>query len=87
LSDLVAYLQGYPINRFFRTWKYIRDPTVIQRLLLLLNTAQNMTSEHISEIHKLETYAVGKHGRMYYDRLNGFSWNSAGELMRRRGLI
>ena len=87
LGEQVSYLEGYPIDEFFRTWKHLYDETVIRRLLLLINTAPNATSEYISEIHRLETYAMEQYGRMYSVRLNGFSWENAGELMRNRGLI
>jgi hypothetical protein len=87
LNDIVSYLEGYPIDTFFRTWKHLYDEAVIRRLLLLLNTAPNATAEHITEIHNLETYALEQYGRMYSNRLNVFSWEYAGELMRNRGLV
>jgi len=87
LSDIVPYLEGFPIDCFFRTWKYIKDETVIKRLILLLNTANDATNEYIAEVHKLENYALQQYNRMYQDKLQGFSWSDAGELMRKEGLI
>lgn len=87
LSDLVDFLEGYHMDRFFRTWKYIREDRAIERLLLLINTAPDATLQHISEIHRLEAYSLDQYGRMYFDRLKGFSWEYAGELMRKRGIV
>ena len=87
LGNLVTFLEGYPIDRFFRTWKYIREEKVIERLLLLINTARDVTSQYISEIHRLEASSLEQYGHVYYDRLEGFSWEYAGKLMRKRGLV
>lgn len=81
LSDIVPYLEGFRIDRFFRTWKYIHDESVIKRLILLLNTANDDTSEYIAEIHRLEDCALQKYQRMYQDRFHGFSWEDAEKLM------
>ncbi len=87
LSDLVAYLDDYAIDASFRTWKHINDETVIRRLLLLLITAPDATADYISEIHRLEDFSLKQYGRMYLDRLSGFSWEYAGELMRDKAVI
>ena len=86
LNKQVSFLEGYPIDRFFRTWKYIRDEKVIQRLTLLINSAPDATTTHISEIHQWEAYSLEHYGHMYFDKLEGFSWESALQLMRNRGL-
>jgi hypothetical protein len=87
LSKLTSFFEDYPIDKFFRTWKYIRDEKAIQRLLLLINSAPDATATYISEIHRLEADSLEQYGHMYSDRLEGFSWEYAGELMRNRGLV
>jgi hypothetical protein len=87
LSDIVSYLEGFPIDCFFRTWKHIDDEAVIRRLILLINTAKDATNDHIAEVHRLENIAFEEYGRMYSDRFQGFSWDYARELMDERGLI
>lgn len=87
LNDLGSFLGGYHIDRFFRCWKYIREEEVARRLLLLINSAPNVTAIYISEIHRFEKEALEKYGRMYFDRLQGFSWEYAAGLMKKRGLL
>lgn len=87
LSKQVPFLEGYPIDRFFRTWKYLLDEKVIQRLILLINSAADATAMYVSEIHRWEAYSLEQYGYMYFDKLEGFSWERAGQLMRSRGLI
>lgn len=87
LSKLTSFFEDYPIDKFFRTWKYIRDEKVIRRLLLLINSAPDATATYVSEIHRLEADSLEQYGHMYSDRLEGYSWEIAGELMRNRGLI
>lgn len=86
LRDIVSYLEDYPINRFFY-WKYIEDEKVIERLKLLIDCVPDATDQYIAEIHRLENFSLEKYGHMYYDRSAGFSWEYAGELMRKWGLI
>jgi len=87
LNNLTSFFEDYPIDKFFRTWKYIHDEKVIQRLLLLINSAPDATDTYISEIHRLEADSLEQFGRVYFDRLEGFSWEYAGKLMRTRGLV
>jgi hypothetical protein len=87
LNDLVDFFERFHINRFFRRWKYIQDPKVIRQLRLLINTAPDATADHISEIRRLESYSLKTHGNMYVDRVEGLSWDYAGKLMRKRGII
>ena len=87
LNILTSFFEDYPIDKFFRTWKYIHDEKVIQRLLLLINSAPDATDTYISEIHRLEADSLEQFGRVYFDRLEGFSWEYAGKLMRTRGLV
>jgi len=86
LGDIVSYLEGYPIDRRFY-WKYIEDEKVIKRLKLLIDCVPDATAQYIEEIHRLENFSLEKYGHMYYDRSAGFSWEYAGELMRKWGLI
>jgi len=86
LSDLVDFLDGYPIARFFRGSKGIPEE-VAERLLLLVNSAPDVTSRYISDIKRLEKYSLEQYGHMYSDRLEGFSWEYAAELMKKRGLL
>jgi hypothetical protein len=87
LRNLVDFIQDYPIDKFFYTWKIIENADVIRKLLLLLNSAPDATATHIAEIHNKEVYCMQQFGRMYYDRLAGFSWQYAAQLMRKYGLI
>jgi len=87
LGDLVSFLGGYPIDRFFRCWKYVREEEVVRRLLLLINSAKNATATYISEINHFEKESLEEYETMYFDRLKGFSWEYAAELMKKRGLI
>ncbi len=86
LSKLNEFLEGYPVGKF-RTWRYIEGKKVVWRLLLLINSAPNDTKKYLSEIHKFEAYSLGQYGKMYYNRLQGFSWKYAGELLRKLGLV
>jgi len=86
LSDLLSFFEGYPIDQFFY-WKYIREKKVIERLKLLINSAPDATTQYVAEIHRFEDLSLKQYGRMYSDRLEGFSWKYAGELMRKWGLI
>ena len=86
LSDLVNFLDGYPIDRFFRGSKRIPEE-VAEKLLLLVNSAPDVTSRYVSEINRLEKYSLEQCGKMYLDRLEGFSWEYAAELMKKWGLL
>ena len=87
LGDLVSFFEDYSIDRFFRGWKYIREGKVIERLYLLIHSAPDATAQYVSEIHRLEALSLEQSGHMYFDRLEGFSWKYAGQLMRNQGLI
>jgi hypothetical protein len=87
LNMLTSFFEDYPIQKFFRTWKYIDDQRAIQRLLLLIDSAPDATDQYISEIHRLEKDAMEQYGHMYFDRSEGFSWEAAAKMMKARGLI
>lgn len=87
LTHLGGFLNDESIGRFFRPWKYIRGQEKIEKLLLLINSAPDSTEKYLSEIKRLEAYAVKKYGLMYFDRTEGFSWKSAAQLMKKRGMI
>ncbi len=87
LSDLVSFLNGFPIDRFFRCWKYIQNDDAIRRLLLLINTAPNATAAYVSEIKRLEKESLEQYGHIYSSRLEGFSWKYASELMKKWNLL
>jgi hypothetical protein len=84
LNKLITFMDGFPIDRFFRTWKYLRDEKVIRQLLLLLNTARDSTADYLSEMKCQEEYALEKYGYIYNRRSEGLSWKFAAELMRER---
>lgn len=86
LHDLVSFVEDYSMDQFFY-WKYIRNQKVIQRLKLLIDCVPDATAEYITEIHKFEARSLEQYGFMYYNRLEGFSWKYAGELMSKWGLI
>lgn len=52
LKSLRDYLDGYPIDRFFRTSKYVEEPQA-SPLLKLLKTTPDATSLYLSEIQRL----------------------------------
>jgi len=81
LRDLVPYLNGYPIDTFFRCWKYLPEETA-NRLLLLMNETPDATSQYISEIRRLEQWSLDKYGHVYINRSKGFGWEDAAKLMR-----
>jgi len=81
LRELVPYLNEYPIDTFFRCWKYLPEEIAI-RLLLLINDTPNATAQYVSEIQHLEQRALKKYGYMYLKRSTGFSWNDASRPMR-----
>lgn len=81
LQDLIEYVDGYSIDRFFRTWKYLPH-NVTNRLLKLLNTTPDATSEYISEIKKIEKITLEKNGSIYNNRTTGFSWEDAPSFMK-----
>lgn len=85
-DDLTDFLEGYNLN-FPRAWKYIRDEKVIWRLMLLINSAPNAMKTYLSEIHKFESSALEQNGSIYENRKQGFTWEDAGLLLRKHGLI
>jgi hypothetical protein len=82
LTDLVPFLNGYPIHRFVRRWKYIPE-RVANHLLFLINSVPDATSQYISEVKALEDYSLKKNGLLYHDRTTGFSWEEAAKLLRK----
>lgn len=81
LQALTPYLNDYPIDAFFRCWKYLPD-RIAKRLLLLIRDTPDATAQHVSEIHRLEQWSLDNYGHMYVDRSEGFSWKSAARPMR-----
>ena len=81
LSDLVPYLNDYPINNFFRVYTYLPEE-VSKRLLLLLEDTPNATSVYVSEIHRLEQWVMENLGYMYLNRKKGFNWDDAARPMK-----
>ena len=82
LSDLVEFLNGYRIDKFFRRWKYIPEK-VANRLLVLLDNTPNAITQYLSEIKVLEQYALKKKGLLYHDRTTGFNWEEAAKLLKK----
>jgi len=83
LSDLVEFLGGYRIDRFFRRWKYLPEG-VAYRLLHLVNGVPDKTPQYISEVKSLEDYSLKKYGILYHDRVTGFSWDVATEYLKKQ---
>lgn len=81
LKDLVEYLNGYPIHKRFRLWRYVPEG-VAYRLLHILNCVPDKTDQYISEIKALENYSLKKYGILYHDRTSGFSWKEAAEYLK-----
>jgi hypothetical protein len=82
LGNLVEYLSGYPIDKFFRRWKYIPEK-VADQLLFLLNSTPDAMPLYLSEIRNLEQLALKKDGSLYHDRTTGFDWDEAAEMLRK----
>lgn len=80
LKELVPYLHGYRIDKFFRIWKYLPEETS-NRLLSLLNDTPDKTTEYISEIKRLEKLALEKYGCVYRGISKGFDWEDASRLI------
>lgn len=81
LDELTPYLHGYRIDKFFRTWKKLPEDTS-NRLLSLLNETPDNLSQYISEIRRVEQFALEKYGSIYQGRSTGFSWKDAAKLMK-----
>lgn len=81
LSELVTYLNGYPVDTRFRLWKYL-PAEVARRLLLLLNNTPDATARYVSEIRRLEQLSLDKYGCVYVNRSKGFSWEEAARPMK-----
>ena len=81
LDELVPYLHGYRIDKFFRTWKKLPEDTS-DRLLSLLNKTPDSTSSYISEIRRVEQLALEEYGSIYQGRSMGFSWKDATKLIK-----
>jgi hypothetical protein len=86
LRDLINFFEDYPIAQFFY-WKYITEKKVIERLKLLIDCVPDATAQYVEEIHRLESLSMEQYGHMYFNRKEGFSWEYAGKLMRKWGLI
>jgi hypothetical protein len=84
-DDLTDFLEGH-LPRF-RTWGYIRGEKLTWRLMLLINSAPDATKTYLSEIRKFESSALEQNGSIYENRKKGFSWEDAGLLLRKKGLI
>jgi hypothetical protein len=90
LEKLTTFMDGFPIDTFFRgrsPWRYILEPEVIRKFLLLLYTAADSTVDYLKEINKQEKDALEQYGYIYNNRTEGLSWTYAAELMRKRGLL
>jgi hypothetical protein len=83
LQELVDYLDKYPIDAFFRTWRYLPEK-VATRLLLLIDETPNATALYVSEIRRLERWSLDNYGHVYVDRSKGFGWEDAARPMRLR---
>lgn len=83
LGELVPYLDKYPIDAFFRMWKYLPEE-IATSLLLLINDTPDATAQYISEIHRLEQWSLDTYGHMYVNRTEGFSWEDAARPMGQR---
>ena len=81
LRELVLYLNEYPIDAFFRTWKYLPEE-IANRLLLLMNDTPDATAQYVSEIRRLERWSLDKYGQVYINRSRGFSWEDVARPMR-----
>lgn len=57
LDSLVDYLEGFPIARFFRTWKYI-PLNQANKLLTLLKATPNRTNEYLTEINRFSVLST-----------------------------
>lgn len=68
LNDLKIFLEDYPINTFFRLFRYIDRPQAT-KLRTLLNATPNATSQYLEEIARLS-------------RLEPFTWSNAARVMR-----
>lgn len=76
LRELVQYLNEYPIDVFFRTWKYLPEE-IANRLLSLIDDTPDATAQYISEIRRLEQWSLDKYGHAYINRSRGFGWEDA----------
>jgi hypothetical protein len=86
LKDLVPYLNGFHIDKFFRRWKYLPED-IANRLVILINNFPNAINEYVSEVNRLESYALKKYGTLYHDRTTGFNWEEAAKLFKTYKLI
>jgi hypothetical protein len=83
LRDLVDYLDEYPVDAFFRTWKCLPEQ-VATRLLSLIKETRDTTALYVSEIRRLERWSLDKYGHVYVNRSKGFGWEDAARLLRPR---
>jgi len=81
LRELVDYLDEYPVDAFFRTWKYLPEKAAA-RLLSLIDETPDATALYVSEIRRLERWLLDNYGHVYVNRSKGFSWKDAARPMR-----
>jgi hypothetical protein len=81
LGELVDYLDEYPIEKPFRLWKYLPEK-VETRLVSLINETPDATRLYVSEIRRVEQWALEKYHRIYRKRLKGFSWEDREDVAR-----
>lgn len=86
LKDLVSYLNGFRIDKFFRRWKYLPE-IVANRLVLLIDNFPNAISQYVSEIKRLESYSLQNYGILYHERTTSFNWDEAAKLFEIYGLL
>jgi hypothetical protein len=86
LSDLIEFLGGYRIDKFFRRWKYLPE-SVANRLLFLLDSVPDATPKYILKIKSLEKCALKNYGVLYHNRLRGFGWEEAAKLFSQKKVI
>lgn len=82
LRDLVSFLNGYEIDRFFRSPKHLPEK-VAKRLMLVMAAAPDATPLYVSEIKRVEKLTLEKNGQIYRGRSKGFDWKDAARIIKR----
>jgi 23S rRNA G2069 N7-methylase RlmK/C1962 C5-methylase RlmI len=80
LRELVDYLDGYPIDKRFRR-KHLPEKAEA-RLVSLIDETPDATRLYVSEIRRVEQWALEKYRRIYRKRLKGFSWEDREDVAR-----